>query len=201
MPLNRSLIVGSVVMGGLLLGLWRCHPKESNTAAGAPAATGSGYSLLGATKLAASPATASSTGITALAGSAQAPAASVHEPSAMPAASGAPAASAFGSTDNTVNQVLTSVTATDLTLYSHVERATQHDVPRAVRDLVDAKKNGATRAQLSTQINATITDRRVRDLLAHWLDDSLGTSGGAAPPAPGVVSGSGPAHVKPFKAK
>ncbi len=199
MPLNRSLIVGSVVMVGLLFGLWRCHPMaESAASAASPSTTASAHTQLGATELAATPNTLSSTGVTAQ--SAHAPAASVDEPNAL-GASAAPAMSAFGSTDNTVNQVLTNVAATDLTLYSNVERATQHDVPRAVRDLVDAKKNGATRAQLTTQISATITDRRIRDVLAHWLDDSFGASGAAAPPAPGVVSGSGPAHVKPFKTK
>ena len=195
MALNRSLIVGSVVLTGLLLGVWHCHPMEAQTAgAAAPSATGSSQAALGAQQLAASPDTLSAAGVTA-------PAASATATAKAPEASAAPSASAFGSTDNTVNQVLTTVTPTDLNLYSKVERATQHDVPREVRDLVDAKKNGATRAQLTTQINATITDRRVRDVLAHWLDDSFGASGAPAPPAPGVVPGSGPAHVKPFKTK
>ena len=197
MALNRSLIVGSVVLTGLLLGVWHCHPMEAQTA-GAAASAGSSQAALGAQQLAASPDTLSAAGVTAPAASATATA---NPPSAAPEASAAPSASAFGSTDNTVNQVLTTVTPTDLNLYSKVERATQHDVPREVRDLVDAKKNGATRAQLTTQINATITDRRVRDVLAHWLDDSFGASGAPAPPAPGVVPGSGPAHVKPFKTK
>ena len=120
--------------------------------------------------------------------------AAIHEPAA-------PGGATYGSSDNTVNELLQRVDAHDLALYGNIERQLRRDVPPEVRDLVALKKSGATRQQLALEIKKTTTDLRLRLLLKQWLDDSFGVTGAPAAPLPGSVKGTGPSLTQPLKAK
>jgi hypothetical protein len=193
---KRSIVIGSVVMAGLIFGLWRCHPKEPVSAAAEPT---SGAPAASATSLAVAAASLSNqVADPNTEPAARASAAEHHEP---PPATSAPGQEPYGSTDNTVNDVARRLAAEDLALYSRIERELARDVPKEVHALVALKKSGATRQQLASEIQRTIPDLQLRTLLVKWLDDSFGSLAGPKPPAPGVAVGSGPAHVKPLKAR
>jgi len=200
MPHPRSVLGGSTALAVLIFGLWRCHAPESKTTAAEPAnsepAALASPSALTAGGLAGStrdsvPSATAAPSPEALA--APAPSASA----ALPAEPSEP----YGSTDNVVNDVAKRLDPHDLTLYSQIERELRRDVPKEVHDLVASKKQGATRAQLTSQIQKTISNLQLRTLLVTWLDDSFGSAARPQPPAPGVASGSATVHVKPLKAR
>jgi len=200
MPHPRSILGGSAALAVLIFGLWRCRAPESRTAAPEPAGSAraplASASVLGAAGLAGATRDSAPS-----ASAAPSPGASAALAMAPPAAQSAEPVEPYGSTDNVVNDVAKHLDAHDLTLYSQIERELRRDVPKEVHDLVASKKRGATREQLTTQIQKTVPNLQLRTLLATWLDDSFGTAARSQPSPPGVASGAGPVHVKPLKAR
>jgi len=104
----------------------------------------------------------------------------------------------YGSSQNTVNALLTRLDHQDLALYGNIERRLHRDVPREVHGLVALKRSGAPRQQLLAAIREANIDLGLRLLLARWVEASYGVTAAASPPLHGRVKGSGPAMIQAF---
>lgn len=167
---RRTLVIGSVVLGGAALVLFCCtgrgdRPPSVPAGSAAPATT---------TAATASPPpptpseTAASTATGALAnggtepGDASAPlpgdAGATPTSSSRPSGPGALIAETVSAAD-----------PRDLELLAAIERDMRRDPPPEIHALIAARKRGATRDELTRDIR-TLPDLRLRALALRWLD-------------------------------
>ena len=167
---RRTLVIGSVVLGGAALVLF-CCTGHGDRPANAPAESAPAATTAAVTAPPPSPTPGDSAGSTATAALANGPTEPGDAGAPPPSDAGAtPASSARpGGPGALIAETVNTADPRDLELLAAIERDTRRDPPAQIHALIAARKRGATRDELTRDIR-TLPDLRLRALALRWLD-------------------------------